>query len=108
MLHAILKANPKSNFMYVVDTRPKVSQKLFRSIKVFFLPFFFSMNLTLKVPLITKLVCFCCLLKCFNNFKTNSVEADQTAPEQSDLGPHCLSHTSIKTSNVSKNMQQMV
>lgn len=25
MLHAILRANPKSNFMYVVDTRPKIN-----------------------------------------------------------------------------------
>ena len=34
---------------------------------------------TIKVPIITKVVCFRCLQKCFKAFSTNSVEPDQTA-----------------------------
>ena len=34
---------------------------------------------TLKVPITTKVVCFCRLLKCFRSF-FDSVDLDQTAP----------------------------
>lgn len=32
MLEAIMKSNPNSQFMYVVDTRPKVSKNLYLSV----------------------------------------------------------------------------
>ena len=42
MLHAILKANPKSNFMYVVDTRPKVSAELLSERMFYYIRYMYS------------------------------------------------------------------
>ena len=36
--------------------------------------------LTLNTPFTTKVICFCCLLKCLVSSMANSVKPDQTAP----------------------------
>ena len=48
-------------------------------------------TLTLKLPITTNCHLLCHLLVILKVISANSVDPDQTAPEeQSDLGPHCL------------------
>ena len=49
-----------------------------------------KMAITLNAPIATKVVCFSCLLKFFQEASmANSEDPDQTPP-MSVLGPHCL------------------
>ena len=51
----------------------------------------YSISLTLKAPVTIIVVCF--VIHLFVILKVifaNSVDPDQTAPDQSDQGPHCL------------------
>ena len=49
-----------------------------------------NLILTLNAPIATKLVCFSHCWNVEEASMANSVDSDQTAPEQSVLGPRCL------------------
>ena len=60
-------------------------------------------KLTLKAPITTKFVCFCCLLKCFRSLSNKQCRLrPDCSQEQSDLGPQCLSLNLTLLNNVSK------
>ena len=63
-------------------------------------------DLTLKAPITSKFVLFCCLLKCFRSLSNKQCRLRLLLWEQSDLGAHCLSLWLALLNNVSKNLQQ--